>query len=112
MSQPAVRFAADTLSAPTATPGDSTVAARARRWTAAVATGALLALGATPGGADPPPAARPGAPVVLGCDRAAERVQVTASSVLDPACTYTAGVDIRASDVTLDCRGALIQQSS
>lgn len=82
-----------------------------------MATGALLALGAVPAApaaavVDPAPAARPAAPTVIGCDRAAERVQVTANAVLDPSCTYTAGIDIRASGVTLDCRGALIQQAS
>jgi parallel beta-helix repeat protein len=59
-------------------------------------------------------AARPGAPsaprdtTVIGCDQAAVRVEITADRVLDPACTYTAGFDITASGVTLDCRGARI----
>jgi parallel beta-helix repeat protein len=54
----------------------------------------------------PPPA--PGS-VLAGCDRAGERIQVTVTTHLDPACTYTAGFDITASDVTLDCQGALIR---
>src|SRR5689334_10474464 len=48
------------------------------------------------------------APSEIGCDQAAARVQITADAVLDPSCTYTAGFDITASDVTLDCRGAHI----
>lgn len=47
-------------------------------------------------------------PVVIGCDRADDRVEVTADAVLDPTCTYSAGFDVTASDVTLDCRGARI----
>lgn len=47
-------------------------------------------------------------PVLVGCDQAAVRVQITADSVLDPSCTYTAGFDISTSHVTLDCRGATI----
>lgn len=55
----------------------------------------------------PPPAGA--APVEIGCDQAAVRVQITADAVLDPSCTYTAGFDITASDTTLDCRGATIE---
>ncbi len=40
--------------------------------------------------------------------RSAERVTLTRTSVLDPSCTYTAGFEITASNVTLDCRGALV----
>ncbi|MCU1371448.1 MAG: hypothetical protein JWO77_2642 [Ilumatobacteraceae bacterium] len=47
-------------------------------------------------------------PVLIGCDQAAVRVQITVDSVLDPSCTYTAGFDVTASDVHLDCQGALI----
>lgn len=46
---------------------------------------------------------------LLGCDRSAERLVVTVPSHLDPACTYTRGVDITASGAVLDCRGARIQ---
>jgi len=83
--------------------------ARARQATALLVT-ALLALGlaAPAGAADPIPGP---APPVIGCDRAADRIEVTVSSVLDPSCTYTAGVDITAADVTLDCRGALVQRA-
>jgi hypothetical protein len=48
---------------------------------------------------------------VIGCDRAPSRIQLTASATLDPTCTYTAGIDITASDVTLDCNHALIQSA-
>jgi parallel beta-helix repeat protein len=46
---------------------------------------------------------------LVGCDQATEVVRLTASAHLDPTCTYTAGVRILASGVTLDCRGALIR---
>ncbi len=48
------------------------------------------------------------APVVIGCDQATTRVQVTGDAELDPSCTYTAGFDITASNTTLDCKGATI----
>ena len=47
-------------------------------------------------------------PTLVGCDQAAVRVQVTTDTVLDPSCTYTAGFDITASGVELDCRGAAV----
>jgi parallel beta-helix repeat protein len=46
---------------------------------------------------------------LIGCDRAGERVQLTATSHLDASCVYTAGFDITASGVTLDCQGATIR---
>jgi parallel beta-helix repeat protein len=49
--------------------------------------------------------------VLIGCSHASERVQVMVTSHLDPSCTYTAGFDIAASDVTLDCQDALIQSA-
>ena len=45
---------------------------------------------------------------LIGCDAAGVRAELTTSSHLDPTCTYTAGFDITASDVTLDCQGATI----
>ena len=45
----------------------------------------------------------------VSCDRAGDRLTLTADAVLDPSCTWTAGVTITASDVTLDCQGATIQ---
>lgn len=53
----------------------------------------------------PPPA--PGS-VLVGCGQAATRLALTADTHLDPACTYTAGFEITASGVTLDCRGAVV----
>jgi parallel beta-helix repeat protein len=44
---------------------------------------------------------------LVGCDQAGAAVVLTASSHLDPSCTY-AGVEIATSGVTLDCQGAKI----
>ena len=49
------------------------------------------------------------ASVLVGCDQATGTVVITQTSHLDPACTYPFGIEVRASDVTLDCRGATIQ---
>jgi parallel beta-helix repeat protein len=71
---------------------------------------ALLAVAATASvlaACKPPPPAV--GSVLIGCDRAHERVVVTQDSHLDPACTYTAGFQISTSDVTLDCQGATIR---
>lgn len=62
------------------------------------------------GASDPLPPPAEGS-VLLGCDQADERVQVTVTSHLDPSCTYTKGLDVVASDVTLDCQGALIESA-
>lgn len=56
----------------------------------------------------PPP---DGGSTLVGCDRAGERIEVTVTSHLDPACTYTQGLDVTASGVTLDCQGALIRSA-
>lgn len=45
---------------------------------------------------------------LITCDQADERVTIDVSSHLDPSCTWTRGVEIIASDVTLDCQGANI----
>ena len=68
-----------------------------------VALGALMACKPTP-----LPAPGPSS-VLAGCDRAAERIAITTDTHLDPSCTYTAGIDISTSNVTLDCQGATIQ---
>jgi parallel beta-helix repeat protein len=44
----------------------------------------------------------------VDCSQAAVRTVLTASAELDPTCTYTAGFEITASGVTLDCRGARV----
>jgi hypothetical protein len=49
---------------------------------------------------------------VIGCERASERVTITQNSRLDAGCVYTGGFDIAASNVTLDCHGALLQRST
>jgi nitrous oxidase accessory protein NosD len=45
---------------------------------------------------------------LIGCDQADTQVTIAVSSHLDPSCTWTRGVEIVASDVTLDCQGAHI----
>jgi parallel beta-helix repeat protein len=45
----------------------------------------------------------------IGCDTPDERMTLSGSAHLDPECIYTGGFDISSSDVTLDCRGALIR---
>ncbi len=44
----------------------------------------------------------------IGCELADTPVTVASTSHLDPSCTWTRGIQIVASDVTLDCQGALI----
>lgn len=56
----------------------------------------------------PPPQA---GSVLIGCDRADERVEITVTSHLDPTCVYTSGFDITASGVTLDCQRAVIRSA-
>ena len=80
-----------------------------RRRLVAMGVGAALALTAVAACEPLPPP--DGGSVLIGCDRADERVVVTASSHLDPACTYTAGLDISTSGVTLDCQGATIRSA-
>lgn len=76
---------------------------------------ALVALVATACGHWWPPR-HPGHPstraTLIPCSNADERVTVTVNSVLDPSCTYRAGFEITASNLTLDCRGALISSAS
>ena len=43
---------------------------------------------------------------LIGCDQAEQPLSLTASSHLDPSCTYRRGIEIVASNVTLDCQGA------
>lgn len=82
---------------------------RTRRF-AAMALVAALGLGGLCASAPPAAAATDPLPVI-GCDRAATRIELTASAALDPSCTYTQGVTITASHVVLDCRHALIQNA-
>lgn len=49
---------------------------------------------------------------LITCDQADTAVTISVSSHLDPSCTWTRGVTIVASDVTLDCQGALISTTS
>ena len=48
------------------------------------------------------------ASTLVGCDAADTFLTVTTDTHLDPTCTYTQGIEVVASDVTLDCRGARI----
>ena len=48
---------------------------------------------------------------LVGCDQANQQIELTASAHLDPSCTYTRGVEILTSNVTLDCQGAHIVTS-
>src|SRR5574338_11439 len=66
-----------------------------------VGTLVTLVLAATRAAADPDPGSQ-----LIDCSQADTRVDITVSSHLDPACTWTRGVRILASDVTLDCQGA------
>ena len=59
---------------------------------------------AAPGGSRHRPA-----PPIVPCPAAAERTTLTSSARLDPACSYAGGIDITASRVTLDCRGAVVE---
>jgi parallel beta-helix repeat protein len=52
---------------------------------------------------------RPGVAVV-GCDQAASTIVLTTSAELDPSCTYSGGIQITRSHVTLDCQGAHVDQ--
>ena len=56
------------------------------------------------------PAGAAAAPPVVGCDQAANVVTVTHSVDLDPTCTYSGGLVVTRSHLTLDCRGARIDQ--
>jgi hypothetical protein len=49
---------------------------------------------------------------LLGCELADTKVTISTSSHLDPSCTWTRGIEIVASDVTLDCQGALIASTN
>lgn len=60
----------------------------------------------SPAGAAPGPGSQ-----LISCDRAAERIVLTVSAHLDPACTYTGGIDVTSSGVVLDCQGALIRNT-
>lgn len=76
----------------------------------AVGAATAVVVGATLAACEPPPPLPPPGvgSVLIGCDRAGERIAITADSHLDPSCTYTAGIDISTSGVTLDCQGATI----
>lgn len=45
---------------------------------------------------------------LVGCENADEKLTITSSSHLDPSCTYTRSIQITASNVVFDCRGAHI----
>lgn len=45
---------------------------------------------------------------LIGCEQADQPIAVRTNAHLDPSCVYSKGIEITASDVTLDCRGASI----
>ncbi|MBK5289766.1 MAG: right-handed parallel beta-helix repeat-containing protein [Acidimicrobiia bacterium] len=47
--------------------------------------------------------------MLIECDHAAAPLVIAVTSHLDPACDYTGGVTITASDITFDCQGAVIR---
>ena len=49
--------------------------------------------------------------VLVACNLTGSPIVVTQTSHLDPSCSYADGIEIRASGVTLDCRGATIQSA-
>lgn len=74
-----------------------------------VAASLALLLAVTAAACDPVPLDPPDTgSVVIDCSRAAERLELTVSSHLDPTCTYTGGIVIATSGVTLDCQGARV----
>ncbi len=70
---------------------------------------AAQGVGAQPVAPGTAPRANPERSPLIGCSQAAARVVLTHSARLARDCTYTAGVTITASDVTLDCQGATIR---
>lgn len=64
---------------------------------------AVLATLASEASAGPAPGSE-----LVDCARAGNRVNVTASTHLDPSCTWTRGVRISGSDLVFDCQGARI----
>jgi parallel beta-helix repeat protein len=73
-----------------------------RSASAALVAVVILVLTGAPAGASKSPIP------VVGCDQAASSIVVTHSIALDPTCTYTGGLVITRSHVTLDCQGASI----
>ncbi len=69
-------------------------------------TGTLAVMAAPAGASEPYP--DPGFPLVP-CPGAGEVAVLTESGQLDPTCDYSGGVEITASDVTLDCRGVPVE---
>lgn len=75
-----------------------------KRWIVALAATVVTTLAAC----EPAPPPPEEGSVLVGCDQAGARVTITQTSHLDPSCVY-AGIDITASNVTLDCQDALIR---
>ena len=77
--------------------------------------------GAAPATAPPAPPSDVGIPdlvpppdagsTLIPCDQADQRLELTVDTHLDPSCAYTAGFEITASDVTLDCQGAQVSKT-
>ncbi len=73
---------------------------------------ALLAVAAPAVPVSPAAASDNGHGQLVDCSHASERVTISVSSYLDRDCTYSGGFAITASNVTLDCRGALLRRTS
>lgn len=67
-----------------------------------IATPSELPLGGIVGELDP-------GSILIDCSQSSKRITVTETSHLDPGCTYTKGIDVKASGVVLDCQGATIE---
>jgi parallel beta-helix repeat protein len=90
---------------------------RGRQWVCALLSILVAALVL----AAPPALAQPLLPRLLGriepgsrlvgCDQADQRITVDVDTHLDPTCTYTQGFEVVASDVVLDCRGAVVERT-
>lgn len=75
----------------------------------ALLIGACAALAGTAHADGPYP--DPGFPIVP-CSSADQPVDLTGDAQLDPSCVYSGGIEITASDLTLDCRGASVAGGS
>lgn len=81
-------------------------------WSAGVVVAVVAVVGATPVGAPAADTSVRSTGAAIACSQAATRAVVTVSLDLDPACTYTGGFNITASNVVFDCHGARIRDAS
>jgi len=55
--------------------------------------------------------AQPVLPRLVGGDQVDQRITVDVDTHLDPSCIYTQGFEVTASNVVLDCRGAVVERT-